>query len=273
MPELPDLQVVQEFLARELAGAIVAGAEVRRPLVVRDLLGSPPGAALAGKGILQVRRWGKFLCIELQQGIWLVINPKLAGRLALCAGDDPVSGHTVLRLCLRDGRDLRYLDAKDMGQVYVARSPQQVPGYVAQGPDALDPMLTVEVFVQRLRPFRGEIKGVLRRQELVAGIGNAYADEILFAACISPFRKVTSLTAGERERLYQAMRETLAEAVCVLRERVGHRIDIEVRDFLKVHGRGGEPCPVCGQAISQLTARQQITSFCRRCQPGTLVRN
>lgn len=272
MPELPDLEVVKEFLSGVLPGATVVRAEVRRP-IVRDLVGDPPGAALAGRQVLGLGRWGKFLWLDLSGGVSLVINPKLAGRFALRDGSEAPRAQAALVLSLSTGRALHYLDGKDMGQVYVTADRLAVPGLAGQGPDALDPSLTPEVFAERLRPHRGEIKGVLTRQEFVAGVGNAYADEILFRACLSPFQKCTRMSREEVTALYHAMRSVLEEAVATLRERVGERIDVEVRDLMQVHGRGGEPCPRCGQAISELHARQRVTSFCRRCQPGTLVRN
>ena len=273
MPELPDLEVVREFLSQALVGETVAQAEVRRPIVVRDLTGAPPGAGLPGRGVREVGRWGKYLWLDLGPDLWLAINPKLAGRLAWRDAGDPPQTHTALVLSFSSGRELRYLDSKDMGQVYITKSLADVPGFAGQGPDALDPSLTARVFAERLSRFRGEIKGVLVRQGAVAGIGNAYADEILFRAGISPFRKRPKLSTVEVDRLYGAMREVLQEAIVTLRKRVGSQIEVEVRDFLQVHGRGGEPCPRCGRRISELRARQRITSFCRGCQPGTLVRN
>lgn len=273
MPELPDLEVVKEFLGTALAGCTIVRAEVRLPIVVRDVVGEPAGAVLVGRQVRGVGRRGKFLWLELDGGLWLVVNPKLAGRLAWRELGQPPRAHTALVLDLSSGKALHYLDAKAMGQVYVTRARSDVPGFAGQGPDALDPELSAEAFAARLRTCRGEIKGVLTRQACVAGIGNAYADEILFRAGISPFRKRTRLSPGEVDRLYRAMREVLQEAVDDLRPRVGSQIDVELRDFLQVHGRGGAPCPRCGRAISELRARQRITSFCRQCQPGTLVRN
>ncbi len=273
MPELPDLEVVKEFLSTALAGCTIVRAEVRLPIVVRDTVREQAGAALVGREVCAVGRWGKFLWLELDGGLSLVINPKLAGRLAWREAGQPPGAHTALVLGLSSGMELHYLDAKAMGQVYVVRARSDVPGFARQGPDALDPALTAEAFAARLRRHHGEIKGVLTRQECVAGIGNAYADEILFRAGISPFRKRSRLSAGEVEGLYRAMREVLQGAVDELRARVGSRIDVELRDFLQVHARGGTPCPRCGRAISELHARQRITSFCRQCQPGTLVCN
>ncbi len=273
MPELPDLEVVREYLSGVLPGLTVARLQVRRPLILRDTTGGPPGEAAVGRAVLAVGRRGKYLWLDLGPDLSLAINPKLAGRLAWHERGASPRAQTALVLGFGGGQELHYLDAKDMGQVYLTSGLATVPGFAAQGPDAMDPALTLEVFVERLRPFRGEIKGVLTRQECVAGIGNAYADEILFHAGISPFRKRTKLSPQEVARLHASMRRVLGDAIVTLRGRVGSAIEVEVRDFLQVHGRGGSPCPRCGRPISELAARQRITSFCRGCQPGTLVRN
>ena len=128
-------------------------------------------------------------------------------------------------------------------------------------------------FVVRLGGFHGEIKGILTRGRVIAGIGNAYSDEVLFAAGIYPFRKRKALSAEELRRLYEKSREVVEEAISVLRERMGENIHVKVRDFLRVHSKGGSPCPRCGHNISQVTANRRIASYCRRCQPGMLIRN
>ena len=147
-----------------------------------------------------------------------------------------------------------------------------MPQLNEQGSDVLGEF-SFEEFEQRLRPFRGEIKGVLTRGRVIAGIGNAYADEILFEAGVYPFRKRNALTTEELMCIYEKSREVARAAVIVLRERMGETMHTNVRDFLKVHNKGGEPCPNCGNAISQITANKRITSYCRRCQPGMLIRN
>ena len=172
---------------------------------------------------------------------------------------------------MSNGMDLGYAGPIEMGKIYLTGDLAQVPRFTSQGPEALDPTLTLDAFRERLRSRRGEIKGVLTNQDFVAGIGNAYADEILFRACIYPFRKVTRLTQAEVVRVYEAMRSVLSEAIAILRGRVGEDIHLEIRDFLAVHGKGGQPCPRCGATISEITAHQQITNFCRACQPGTLI--
>ena len=271
MPELPDLEVIREFLDSHLSGVAVSTVEVRRPLVVRNLLGGDVAVHLLSRRFSNIARRGKFLLLPLDNGVTLVINPMLAGRLRY---GKPLASHRkrdVLVLGLAGGHELRYHDAKDMGKVYLATNLDQVPTFAELGPDALDPDLTLEVFGQRLRRHHGEIKGILTNQTFVAGIGNAYADEICWRAGLYPFLRRPSLSDSEQENLYRAMRDELSEAIATLREQVGSDIHVEVRSFLAVHGKAGQPCPRCKNAISKVTRSRRTTNFCRTCQPGLMT--
>lgn len=271
MPELPDLEVIREFLAARIVDMPIVSAEVRRPLVVRNLLGTDTASYLVGRRCIAVARRGKFLLLSLDDGVTIVINPMLAGRLRYGAPLPRPRSRDALVLDLADGCELRYHDAKDMGKVYLSTDLNRIPTFGELGPEATDPDLTVESFRERLRRHHGEIKGVLTNQRFVAGIGNAYADEICWEAGIYPFRRRPSLTDEEIDRLYSAMRTVLARAIETLRERVGEAIDVEVRDFLAVHGRTDEPCPRCGSPVSKVTRQRRTTNFCRTCQPGLMV--
>jgi formamidopyrimidine-DNA glycosylase len=157
-----------------------------------------------------------------------------------------------------------------MGQLYLVRDLAMVPDYANLGPEALE--ISLEEFQARLKPFRGEIKGVLTRGEFVAGIGNAYADEILWQARLHPYRKRTQLSLTEVEALYAAMRATLLAAIQKVRAEMQEAIDREPRDFMSIHMKTGQPCPRCGTPISMVSANQRITNFCRTCQPGGLIK-
>jgi len=271
MPELPDLEVIREFLDRRLTGVEITSVEMRRPLVTRNLLGGDMAELLLGRRFTGAERKGKFLLLPFDDGTWLVINPMLAGRIRY---GEPLPRHRVrdaLVLGFADGRELRYHDAKDMGKVYLTTDLDQIPTFGELGPDATDPDLTPDLFRERLRRHHGEIKGILTNQRFVAGIGNAYADEICWRAGIYPFRRRPSLDDGEVSRLYSAMNKVLGDAIRILRERVGEAIDVEVRDFLCVHGRAGSPCPNCATEISKVTRQRRTTNFCRTCQPGLMV--
>ena len=273
MPELPDLEVIVEFLGPRLVGQTIAAAELLRPIVVRDLTGRGFEAGLAGQPIAALWRRGKFVVLECGAGAgYLAINPMLAGRLHYTPVARSAPGYAAASVRLEAGPVLYYADAKQMGKLYLADDLGEVPGLEELGPDALDPEMHTAHFAERIKAYQGEIKGVLTRQSFVAGIGNAYADEICWAARIYPFRKRTSLSAEEIGALYSAMRTVLADAIAVLRARVGEDIHVEIRDFLAVHGKGGQPCPRCGTRISQLKSRDYYANFCRTCQPGTLIR-
>ncbi len=278
MPELPELQVVREVLDRRVVGQTVTRAELLGAgggIVVRDLTGGGFVESLTGATLTSVCRRGKFLVLSVQRSgadlpLYLVINPKLSGRLQLAAPSEKRHAKTFVVLQLGSGDELRYFDQKMMGQLYLTGSLSTVPDYAGMGPEPLE--ISLEEFRARLKPFRGEIKGILTRGEFVAGIGNAYADEILWAARINPFRKRTQLTGAEIDRLYEALQTTLREAIVQVRAEMGEQIQLKPRDFLAVHMKTGEPCPRCGTPVSLVGANQRITNFCRTCQPGGLIR-
>lgn len=271
MPELPDLEVIREYLTPRLVGVVISEVDVRRPLVLRNLLGDDPVDHLVGRQFSQIQRRGKFIILSLDSGVALVIHPMLAGRILYAASSSRHRVRDALVVRLEDGSELRYHDARDMGKVYLTRDLSLVPNLATLGPEATDPDLTLAVFRRRLRTHRSEIKTVLTNQTFVAGIGNAYADEICWRAGLYPFRRRASLTPAEVAALYRAVRSVLSEAVATLSSRQAEATVGELRDFLAVHGRAGQPCPRCGTAISEVKRARRATHFCRNCQPGLLV--
>ena len=290
MPELPDLTVVADALHAALSGRSIASAEAPGPLAVR---GTPAElAALVGQRVMDIRRRGKFLLIDLDRDR-IACNPMLTGRFQLASPGDKLPAKTAVvfgfgartakpRDAARWTRgtawlpaddaepEVRYRDPTQMGKIYLvpAGMDRPVPGLggADQGPDADDPSLTLEVWRERIRKHPGELKNLLRNQAFVAGIGNAYSDEILHAARLLPFRKRSSLAAEEVDALYAATRSTLTDAIDILRERVPPTFEKQVRDFLAVHDKGGQPCPRCGTKITEVRAGGFITSYCRGCQ-------
>ena len=262
MPEAPDLQVVKEFLEARVVGLTLVGAQERRPLVLRNLAGVPFEPDAVGRSIDAVRRRGKMLLIDLSGDRLVVINPMLSGGVRYCPAKQRIRASTCVTFTLSNEFDIRYFDRKRMGMAYYLRSGQagDVPRLSDQGPDVLDAPLSLEAFKERLKPFRGEIKGVLTRGKAISGIGNAYADEILFTAGIFPFKKRTSLSQDEITRLHEAVYRVPVQAVEILRGRVGDAIDKKVRDFLRIHGKTGASCPECGSAVTSITANQRLTN-------------
>ncbi len=273
MPELPELEVVREVLAQRLPGARIARLEFtpRGALVARDLSGRGFEEGLCGAVFQAVQRRGKYLVFTLAHSpLRLAVNPKLSGRLQLCPPGAKRPAPLMVTFHLQPLMELRYLDRKRMGQLYLTADLAHVPGFAQQGLEPLE--VDLETFRARLRGFRGEIKGVLTRGAWVAGIGNAYADEILWQARIHPYRKVTALSPDQVEVLYHAMRQTLEQAIAEVRRAMGEQVHLKPRHFFAVHMRGGEACPRCGAQISTIQANQRITNFCRTCQPGGLLR-
>jgi formamidopyrimidine-DNA glycosylase len=291
VPELPDLSILADAFQAALTGRRVVAAEAPGPLTVR---GTPAElGALAGQRLERFRRRGKFLWLDFERDR-VVINAMLTGRLQLAAEPTvrrPQKTLFVLKFGTRTSLpvdraawtngaswipadeanpELRFRDQTQMGKVYLLPRgiERSIPGsdLDQMGPDADDPDLSLEVWRSRIRRHPGELKSLLRNQEFVAGIGNAYSDEILHAASLLPFRKRGTLAPEEVDDLYAATRATLADAIAVLRDRVPPTFETEVRDFLAVHNRGGEACGRCGQRISQTEAGGFTTSYCRHCQ-------
>ncbi len=290
MPELPDLTVVAEAFEAALAGREIERVEALAPLAVR---GTPAELTeLVGQRIVRIRRRGKFLLVDLDRDR-IVVNPMLTGRFQLASPDQKLPTKTALVVALggRHGGvpsdapawtrsaswlptdaarvEVRYRDPTQMGKVYLlpAALERAVPGLDDElGPDADDPALTIDEWRRRIRARPGELKNLLKNQAFVAGIGNAYSDEILHAAALLPFRKRSSLAPEEVDGLYAATRATLAGAVDVLRVRVPPTFETQVRDFLAVHGKGGTPCPRCGTRITEVKPGGFVTSYCRGCQ-------
>lgn len=269
MPELPELQAICEVLSRRIAGHRIESVEILLPIVLRNLLGGSAERRLAGRTFEPPRRRGKFLILPFEHGVILAINPMLTGRLQLAPPGTKRLRKTHFVLSLSSGDELRYSDIKAMGKIYLTRDLEAIPGFSDMGPDALG--VGEGEFRARLGRHPGEIKNILTNAGFLAGIGNAYADEILHRAKLSPFRRRPSLFDEEIERLFRAVRDVLEEAIPRVQQEMGEDITLKPRDWLTVHLKGGKPCPVCGTPISEIRANQRITSYCRTCQPGTLV--
>jgi formamidopyrimidine-DNA glycosylase len=207
---------------------------------------------------------------SLDGALSLALNEKLTGRLQLAAPAEKRKAKTHVVFSLSEGGQLRYFDQKTMGQLYLTRDLARVPGLAELGPEPFD--VSPEEFRARLKPYRGEIKSILTHGEFVAGIGNAYADEILWAARLHPYRKRTQLSAEEIDRLHSAMQATLRDAIDNVRAAIGEQIHVERREFMAVHMKAGQPCPRCGTRVSEVTANQRITNYCLTCQPGGLFK-
>ncbi|OLZ73222.1 endonuclease VIII [Streptomyces amritsarensis] len=272
MPELPEVEALREYLDEHLAGRVV---ERVLPLAVSVLKTyDPPPTALEGQQAGAVARHGKFLALRVGE-LYLVTHLARAGWLrwqdALPAQPPrPGKGPLALRVVLEGGGgfDLTEAGTRKRLAVYVVHDPQEVPGIARLGPDPLAEDFDRDAFAALLAGERRQIKGVLRDQSVIAGIGNAYSDEILHAARVSPFKLTSSFGEEQITQLYAAVRDTLREAVERAHGVAAGKLKAEKKSGLRVHGRAGEPCPVCGDTIRSVSFADSSLEYCPTCQTG-----
>lgn len=266
MPEMPELEVLVERVGPEVSGRTITKVTVSPRFGF--LLRTPPAdlaARLEGRRIVGIRRRGKFLVLDVGEAL-LVINPMLGGRLHWSPKKEKPPPSVLFAMEI-DGTDmLRLTDFARMARVYLVEPTglDTVPGWSELGPEASD--VTLEEFSQRIRRHPGELKNLLRNQAFISGIGNAYSDEILHEAGMLPLRKRPTLDAAGLATLHAAVGTVLWGAVEAIRSQPDYLPHKQDRSFMKVHMRGGQPCPRCGHRIAELTARGEVTSYCRGCQ-------
>jgi formamidopyrimidine-DNA glycosylase len=277
VPELPEVQALADFLTERAVGQVVARVDVASFSVLKTF--DPPVTALQGLELTSVTRHGKFLDLDVS-GVHLVVHLARAGWLqwrdALPpAPPKPGKGPIALRLHLAAGAgapaagfDLTEAGTQKKLAAYVVRDPQEVPGIARLGPDPLAADFTVEAFRALLAGDRSQLKGLLRDQSRLAGIGNAYSDEILHAARLSPFKPAANLTDAETQTLYDAIRGTLSEAVDRARGLAAGDLKAEKKLGMRVHGRAGQPCPVCGDTVREVSFADSSLDYCPTCQTG-----
>ncbi|MFE0102105.1 Fpg/Nei family DNA glycosylase [Streptomyces sp. NPDC059009] len=282
MPELPEVEALRDFLTEHLVGHEI----VRVLPVAISVLKTyePPLTALEGRTVEGVARHGKFLAIDTG-GLHLVTHLARAGWLhwkdRLPDGQPrPGKGPLALRVALETGAgfDLTEAGTQKRLAVYVTADPRTVPGIARLAPTLPQglqdqggppaPDFDEARLAALLDGERRQLKGALRDQSLIAGIGNAYSDEILHAARMSPFKLAASLTPDETHQLYEALRGTLTEAVERSRGVAAGRLKAEKKSGLRVHGRTGEPCPVCGDTVREVSFADSSLQYCPTCQTG-----
>ena len=267
---MPEVEALAAFLRENAAGHVITRVDLAGIQAIKTF--DPPLSALAGLEITGAGRHGKFLDLDVS-GVHLVVHLARAGwlhwRAALPpAPPKPGKGPLAVRVHLDTGEgfDLTEQGTRKGLAVYVVRSPSEVPGIARLGPDALE--VDQEGFARLLASRSGQLKGALTDQTLISGIGNAYSDEILHAARLSPFKMADKLSGDEPIRLYAAMRATLTDA---LERQVGQKaatLKGEKRSGLTVHARTGLPCPVCGDTVREVSFADTSLQYCPTCQTG-----
>ena len=295
MPELPEVESLASFLRERAVGRGVRRVDAASFSVLKTF--DPPVSALAGGEVVAADRHGKFLDLSITSAapaatgagtaattpgggspdpLHLVFHLSRAGWLRWKdaqpdAPPKPGKSPLQLRLTLEDGSgfDLTEQGTQKRLAVYVVRDPAEVPGIARLGPDPFDPAFTAATFGAILdRAGRAQLKGVLRDQSVIAGIGNAYSDEILHAARLSPFRPASGLSETERSALYTALRDTLTDAVGRSAGLAAASLKAEKKTGMRVHARAGQPCPVCGDTVREVSFADSALQYCPTCQTG-----
>ena len=276
---MPEVQGLVDFLRGRTTGLTITRVTVAAFAALKTY--DPPVDALVGAEITGAARHGKFidlptattdaephLIFHLAKAGWLRWYDELPATL-IRPGKTPIA----LRVALSDGSgfDLTEAGTKKSLAVYVVNDPQDVPGIARLGPDPLDPTFTRNTLAGLIEGRRTQIKGVLRDQSILAGVGNAYSDEILHDARMSPYALAASLSPEDIDHLYEAMTATLAEAVATASGKPPAELKDAKRRGMQVHGRRGETCPVCGDVVRSVFFADNSLEYCATCQTGGKV--
>ena len=272
VPELPEVEALVRYLGEQAIGQQIARVELVAFAALKTF--DPPLDALVGRTVRATGRQGKFLLFEtdgpwlvlhLARGGWIKWHDELAGGRA-----KPGRGPLALRVRFESGAGF---DVTEMGTekrlaVYVVRNPADIEFVATLGPDPLDPSFGVDTLRKLLHDQKGQLKKVLTDQSVIAGVGNAYSDEALFVAQLSPFKTASNLSDGELERLFAALREVLEDAVVRSAGLPAAGLKAEKKSGLRVHGRTGQPCPVCGDIVREVAFATKSLQYCPTCQTG-----
>lgn len=269
MPELPEVESTARSLRPRLVGRRLGGVGgVDWPRMVPNTSAAHLEDTLRGSSVVTVERRGKYLLIGFDNDAWLAIHRKMSGNLLLVASSEPTILHTHFVAALDDGTELRLVDARKFGRVYLFHTREELDDFLAErlGPDSLLE-LDAGILAAKLKRRKGRIKTLLLDQTFLAGIGNLYADEALWQARIHPWRSADSLSVREIKRLAEAVKDVLTLGI----ERHGTSFSTyrdsdgkpgENQEFLNVYGREGQPCPRCGTPIKRILIGQRSAHFC-----------
>lgn len=277
MPELPEVETLAGDLRPHVVGRTVAGCDLRFPTIVRYPEPDRFAAEVVGRRIEAMTRRGKYLLHQLDgpdgEPALLVVHLGMTGQWRCVAPETPEPDHLHAVMALDDGRQLRYRDVRRFGRLLLGRESELVAARKLPrlGPEPLDPGFTAGHLYRRLRARRAPLKALLLDQEIVAGVGNIYADESCFRARVRPDRPAGSLSRRAVGRLHAALGELLREAIANRGSSVDSYRDAwgdlgGEQELLQVYGRGGEACVRCGRPLSVVRLAGRTTVYCRRCQ-------
>jgi formamidopyrimidine-DNA glycosylase len=275
MPELPEVETVKRSLTPFLKGMKIKSVKILFDGIIKEPSPLEFKEKVTGRTITALARRGKYLLFFLDECLTLVIHLRMTGQLTVCSCDLPVNKHTHLIFSLSSRQEWRFTDARKFGLVYLvpAGKWEKIKGLQNLGYEPLAEEFTLQALTGLLTGKKGKLKSFLLDQSKIAGIGNIYADELLFAAGLHPERTIATLETAEIGQLYRAIRSTLEEAVAYrgtsLRDYVDGRGEKGgFQERLQVYGRGGKSCYRCGRRLEKIVVAGRGTVFCPSCQKG-----
>ena len=273
MPELPEVETVRRVLEPQLAGAVIDSVCVRDPKVIAHPDAEALKESAKGRRIETLSRRGKFLIATLDDGSRIAVHLRMTGCLLITPSGYPEEKHTHIVFHLADGRELRFSDTRRFGRLWLIRKDEEdrFTGISRLGPEPDDPIISGEYLSKKLGGKRKAIKECLLDQAVVAGIGNIYSDEILFAARIAPTRHAYTLSMDEWERLARAIPERIAFFTETNRISQEDYLRTKGKDYrntpyIRIYGREGEPCPKCGALLRRTVIAGRGSTYCPSCQ-------
>ncbi|SHI94678.1 DNA-formamidopyrimidine glycosylase [Desulfofundulus thermosubterraneus] len=273
MPELPEVETIKRTLQEKLPGRTICGVNIYLPKIIQTPSPEEFCRQVVDKRILDVGRRGKYLLISLSRGLMLVVHLRMTGQLVYTATDEPRSKHTHLVFHLNNGHQLRFTDMRQFGRFWLVpeKDLQAVSGLKDLGVEPLSGEFTIEFLDKELKARRTRLKTLLLDQTFISGLGNIYADEALYGAGLHPSRPANTLTTGEAQALFRAIRVVLEEGIASRGTSVRNYVDGTgqagtFQEKLRVYGKSGRPCMRCGKTIERLRLGGRSTYFCPGCQ-------
>lgn len=274
MPELPEVETARRVIEPQIQGRRIEEVVLHRPEIIAHPTADDFCAAVVGQTVVGMERRGKFLAIRLEGGARIVLHLRMTGCLLVAPRDLPPEKHTHVTLRLSDGHELRFSDTRRFGRLWLIRPGEAdtYSGIHKLGVEPFDPVLTAMYLTERSGRCKRAIKECLLDQSVVAGIGNIYADELLFATGIHPHRRADSLTPDEWDRLAVAIPERLGyyiekNQISPQDYLAGRGQDYRNTPYLQVYGHAGTPCPLCGEILERMVIGGRSSVYCPDCQP------
>jgi formamidopyrimidine-DNA glycosylase len=269
MPELPELELLKENLTSRIAEKKITAFKIIKPYILKTFTPTPD--KFVGDKFIKISHRGKYLILESISDLKLVIHLMLAGRIEYCSSVKRISRDNAALISFEDATHMRITEfgSKKRACIYIVRELEQVAKLRELGIEPLSESFTVEALTKLLNKQSCQLKSFLTHQNLIAGIGNAYADEILWQAKLSPFKNTTGLKSDEISRFYDAIKSVLIWSIEEIKKNIGNSLpQKEARNFLRVYKKKGESCPRCGTTIQWVSYTNRDTYYCPACQTG-----